>query len=183
MARRIVKRNNTIDATMAAHPQASRPDRGEDRNPLFPDFRGQVELPTVQLRHELPDRTWHVDWLIARDPAGSQPLVTFRLTRRLETLATGQAMDIQRIADHRPAYLEFEGPVSGGRGEVTRLARGLLSVESLAEGWKLEVRWDPGDSQPQADVARHYELMSKTHDFWRVVRVDAVNAPSGDAGR
>ncbi len=37
----------------------------------------------------------------------------------------------ERLADHRAAYLDYEGPVSGDRGAVTRWASG--PVEWLAE--------------------------------------------------
>lgn len=37
--------------------------------------------------------------------------------------------DALRLADHRPAYLDLEGPVSGGRGHVTRLLRGRYETE------------------------------------------------------
>jgi hypothetical protein len=36
---------------------------------------------------------------------------------------------LQRLPDHRRAYLEYEGPVSGGRGEVRRIASGTCAVE------------------------------------------------------
>jgi hypothetical protein len=39
-------------------------------------------------------------------------------------LAASNTVDAQRIADHRLAYLEYEGPISGGRGTVRRLDGG-----------------------------------------------------------
>ncbi len=33
------------------------------------------------------------------------------------------------LADHRSIYLDYEGPISGGRGKVTRWDRGIYSVE------------------------------------------------------
>jgi len=33
------------------------------------------------------------------------------------------------LADHRSIYLDYEGPISGGRGTVTRWDRGIYSVE------------------------------------------------------
>ena len=32
------------------------------------------------------------------------------------------------LADHRLAYLDYEGPVSGGRGEVARWDRGVYTL-------------------------------------------------------
>lgn len=37
-----------------------------------------------------------------------------------------------RIADHRKTYLDYEGPVSGDRGQVTAVDRGQLTMISQA---------------------------------------------------
>ena len=102
---------------------------------------------TVQLLHELPDGTSHVDWMIARDRAGREPLISFRLQRRIDELKPGQRMAAVRIADHRPAYLDYEGPVSDERGSVRRLAWGtVVSEHRQRSSWNLEIRWqDRGD--------------------------------------
>ena len=43
------------------------------------------------------------------------------LTWRLSTPPTpGAAVDAEKAFDHRLVYLDYEGPVSGGRGSVTR---------------------------------------------------------------
>ncbi len=109
---------------------------------LRTDFRR-----TVQLLHELPDGTSHVDWMIARDQAGREPLISFRLQRRIDDLKPGQRMAAERIADHRPAYLDYEGPVSDERGSVRRLAWGtVVSEHRRRSSWNLEIRWqDRGD--------------------------------------
>lgn len=39
----------------------------------------------------------------------------------------------ERIADHRPMYLDYEGPVSGHRGNVTRWDWGTCSIEEQTE--------------------------------------------------
>ncbi len=36
--------------------------------------------------------------------------------------------DAVRLADHRPAYLDYEGPVSRGRGDVTRVLSGTYAT-------------------------------------------------------
>ena len=33
------------------------------------------------------------------------------------------------LADHRREYLEYEGPVSGGRGNVTRIHQGHHNIQ------------------------------------------------------
>jgi hypothetical protein len=39
-------------------------------------------------------------------------------------LAAGNVVDAQQLGDHRIAYLEFEGPLTGGRGSVIRIDAG-----------------------------------------------------------
>lgn len=48
-----------------------------------------------------------------------------------------------RIADHRAVYLEYEGPVSGDRGTVQRVASGQCQQVSLRDG-HLEVLFEDG---------------------------------------
>ena len=43
-------------------------------------------------------------------------------------------MICEALPDHRPAYLEYEGPVSGGRGTVTRWDDGEYQTECQNEG-------------------------------------------------
>ncbi len=38
------------------------------------------------------------------------------------------AVACERMADHRLAYLDYEGPISGDRGEVTRVDQGACIV-------------------------------------------------------
>lgn len=80
------------------------------------------------LRHTLPDGTWHYDWLIDRGDTGK--LLTFRVRDRIDVPEI-TAFTCERTADHRRDYLDYQGPVSGGRGEVERLAEGV--VERLSE--------------------------------------------------
>ena len=45
-----------------------------------------------------------------------------------EEPAADRAIAAEALADHRLEYLEFEGPVSGGRGVVARWDRGACEV-------------------------------------------------------
>jgi len=57
-------------------------------------------------------------------------LRTWRLARSPDVSAP---IDAEAIVDHRLAYLDYEGPVSGGRGEVRRWDRGECEIiESTA---------------------------------------------------
>lgn len=44
--------------------------------------------------------------------------------------ADGACLPARRLADHRPAYLDYEGPVSGDRGAVRRVASGFYETVS-----------------------------------------------------
>jgi hypothetical protein len=55
---------------------------------------------------------------------GGERLVTWRILTSPETWAR-QMPAAERLADHRLAYLSYEGPVSGGRGQVKRVAEGV----------------------------------------------------------
>ncbi|MFG0328050.1 MAG: hypothetical protein ACF8SC_12380 [Phycisphaerales bacterium JB037] len=88
-------------------------------------------LPTVVLHHQFPDDhplgPSHYDWLL--DPGGSREhrLITFRLARRPDT-PDWTRFEAERLPDHRAFYLSHQGPVSGDRGTVTRVARGRCEV-------------------------------------------------------
>jgi hypothetical protein len=47
-------------------------------------------------------------------------------TEKLPTI--GEAVIGQRLADHRLAYLDYEGEISGGRGRVSRVGEGHYDV-------------------------------------------------------
>ncbi len=100
----------------------------------LPFTSGQT-YASVQLRHETPDEPTHIDWMIASTPVDAfdavGPLVTFRAPDRLDALAAaGDHAGLERIADHRPRYLDYEGPLSDDRGVVTRVWRGRLLVDA-----------------------------------------------------
>jgi DNA polymerase Ligase (LigD) len=53
-----------------------------------------------------------------------------RSWRLLGDLAPGIAVPAEATADHRLLYLDYEGPVSGGRGQVTRVDAGTFEWQS-----------------------------------------------------
>lgn len=49
-------------------------------------------------------------------------------------------MEAEALPDHRLAYLQYEGPVSGGRGRVTRWDEGAyVPVATGEEYWEAEL--------------------------------------------
>ena len=115
-------RNNAdFDGLSTDHPE---PGPGPDASPT-PDR-------WCLLRHDLPDGSWHLDLMIAGrafepgvDPA--RPLFTLRLppdTSPRPNDPDCQRFLAERIGDHRAVYLDYEGPIAGGRGRVARIASG-----------------------------------------------------------
>ncbi|MDX2132686.1 MAG: hypothetical protein SFY69_11610 [Planctomycetota bacterium] len=89
----------------------------------------------VLLRHDLPDGSSHYDWMIEATP-GAERLLTFRVSARIDLARSDATSEMrtfraERLPDHRRAYLEFEGDIGGGRGTVTRVARGEATRVSL----------------------------------------------------
>lgn len=105
----------------------------------------------VVLHHLLPDGSGHFDWLLERPsptahapeahpgtntgrPHAQPPMPVDPDARILLSLQTHSRPDDPRagvfaarpLPDHRAIYLTYEGPISGGRGEVRRVAQGVV---------------------------------------------------------
>ncbi len=125
--------------------------------------------PTVLLSHELPDGSRHVDWMIARDPRGRGRLITYRLPRRLDNLPDGEKLTAEEIGLHRSVYLEYEGPVSRGRGRVERLCAGrVVSWEKEPDLWTLEVLWEGDPAAPATSRRQRLRLERQNVHQWTV---------------
>lgn len=92
----------------------------------------------------MSDGSSHIDWMIAQDGADDKrDLVTYRLESRLDKVNIGQSIHAERIADHRWAYLEYEGPISDNRGAVSRVAKGVITSQKRDESiWRMEICWE-----------------------------------------
>jgi hypothetical protein len=103
---------------------------------------------TVLLRHfDIPPGAGlgpdHYDWMI-EPREGSPTLITFRVHNRID-LPDLEAWTFsgERVADHRRDYLTYEGPVSGGRGQVQRDASGeCVYFEESGDSLTVVVRFD-----------------------------------------
>jgi len=71
----------------------------------------------VILEHDHPFLHW--DLLLETDSL----LTSWRL---LQQPRTGRSVDAERLPDHRPLYLDYEGPVGKDRGSVKRIAAGTF---------------------------------------------------------
>lgn len=132
-------------------------------------------LPTVLLRHELPDGTHHYDWLLAQDAQLSLPLITWRCPSRIDTLQPGESLRIERLPDHRQMYLQYEGQVSGDRGFVQRERAGVVwnSQSSPTEAHEIELQWQ----NLGAKCTQRLSLTPKPADNWSVTCVDRCDEP------
>ena len=98
----------------------------------------------VVLIHDHPVLHWD---LMLEEP---QSLRTWRLAARP---AAGAEIEAEALAPHRITYLDYEGPVSGGRGSVSRDASGHYS---LLEDTPAEVRISlVCEGFPDSCVLRH----------------------------
>ncbi len=91
---------------------------------------------------ESPDALW--TWKLSQDP----------------TTGAGKAIEAVRIGNHRKHYLDYEGPVSGDRGEVQRVDHGemvLIDADENAVTAKLTGQ----------HLVNTYRLMRVAGDRWR----------------
>ena len=67
-------------------------------------------------------------------------LATWQLPASPLDLPPGSDMPATRIQPHRSAYLDYEGPVSRGRGEVRRIDRGTYERVHVDESrWRIRL--------------------------------------------
>jgi hypothetical protein len=70
----------------------------------------------------------HFDLLLELRPGA--PLASWRAPR----WPLGDHAPLEAAVDHRALYLDYEGPVSGGRGEVRRVDGGALAALTVRDG-------------------------------------------------
>ena len=93
-------------------------------------------LRYVVLRHEgVPKPHFDVMW----ESRPGSPLVTIRT----DDWPMRDPTCFERLPDHRREYLDYEGPVSGGRGHVRRIASGTCTFEVNLDD-SIIVRFDSG---------------------------------------
>jgi hypothetical protein len=75
-------------------------------------------------------------WALAQLPRAWQAahLRTVATHPHCPPLSDGNTIPADKLPDHRLAYLDYEGPVSGGRGEVVRAANGSYAATARRDG-------------------------------------------------
>jgi len=106
----------------------------------------------------------HYDLMLEMLEAG-EALATWRLERNCLDLRPGEALAARKLPDHRRAYLSHQGPVSGGRGRVTRVHAGTYETLDHRPD-RLVVRLDSPGASAMFELARTAE----PGDDWRITR-------------
>ncbi len=125
-------------------------------------------VASVILRHDTPDGGEHLDWMILLE---SGWFMTFRTDTRPDQ-APGR-FEAKRLVDHRAAYLDFEGEISGGRGRVTRMARGEVRLLEFADERVVVEGWYAGKDGTGLRKPARWTGSRVNADVWEFERTDA----------
>ncbi len=96
-------------------------------------------------------------------------LATWQLDRLPDDSPADQPIEARKLPDHRLAYLSYEGPVTGNRGQVQRGDHGTYElVEQSPVRWEFRLQ---GTS-----VSGLFELVeiSPDEDLWTFRRLDEI---------
>ena len=115
-------------------------------------------------------RELHWDLLI--EVPGQELLPTWRLVRN--PVAAASAVPAQRIQDHRRLFLDYEGGLSGGQGQVRRIDRGPATVEQLdpeilvvvLDGQRLRGRFEIARTRGGQTIFRRVGKSCQWHRNW-----------------
>ena len=107
----------------------------------------------VLLHHDLPDSSWHLDWMLEQPGTDSRRLITFRVDQRIDDPAC-EMFHAEHLADHRAIYLEYEGDISRNRGCVRRLARGECEILDMTDRSLIaRITWDSSPRMARGTLA------------------------------
>jgi len=145
------------------------------RKPSPPRYtQAMSESPsTVVLLHRCPDGSAHFDWLLRLLPEQERALLSLRTTQRPDQLTPGQCISAELLPPHRTIYLTYEGPLTGNRGEVERVAEGrILEIsDSALPPHTLTIHW------PQSPSPVTYQL-KPAGESDRTVEISRLPAPA-----
>jgi hypothetical protein len=81
-------------------------------------------------------------------------------------IASSNIVDAEQLADHRLAYLGYEGPISGDRGIVRRVEAGDFTIsQANPDVWNVRVQGGVirGEINLQRVVGRRWQLTFQPH--------------------
>lgn len=85
----------------------------------------------------------YTHWDLLLELPQRELLATWRVECPPETWGEAGILPVQALPDHRRLYLDYQGPISGQRGTVSRFDRGLLHIVQLSpKNIVAEVRGD-----------------------------------------
>ena len=113
----------------------------------------------VVLLHALPTGESHFDLMIEDGDA----LATWRVDSDPALVSTDRPVMCTRIDDHRPVYLDYEGPVSRNRGDVRRHDSGTCIVGDLS-GSLIQIRFQGKHLIGDCELAQ----VESSRDQWRL---------------
>ena len=94
-------------------------------------------------------------------------------TFRFPTLPSPKRTIVEKLQDHRRDYLDYEGPISGGRGEVRRLMSHWCELIADRSGWIDATGMQVIDSyhltflDPRAPFDRQLLIIKLTSNEWQ----------------
>lgn len=103
----------------------------------------------------------HYDFMLEVGEA----LATWQTACNCLDLREGESSPARKLPDHRLAYLTYQGPVSGGRGQVRRVCQGTF--ETLVDDRRrLVVHLDAPDGPARFELVRN----TSDDDDWIITR-------------
>ena len=100
-----------------------------------------LRVPTALLLHRTPVGSHH-DWLVGTPEYLCEPgsgLWTARISPASRDWHRLGRFDMTELPPHRRAYLDYQGPISDGRGTVVRIDRGSAVIRLWARD---RIVWD-----------------------------------------
>jgi hypothetical protein len=117
-----------------------------------------TNLRYVVLRHDgIPDA--HFDLMFETGPG------SMLQTWRLSEWPVRSVESVTRIRDHRRAFLDFQGDLTGGRGTVIRIDEGTCGVEVANNRVTLELASPPGKivlEREPGPTEEHWNIRSES---------------------
>jgi hypothetical protein len=117
----------------------------------------------------------HWDWMLEPPERKTKGLITFASIRNPRSGWDGELLD--ELPPHRSVYLDYEGPISGDRGQVQRVATGRfrwmeLSTEKLTlELVSMDFSETPFTPWPTGRYCLTRETPFASSISWRLIHV------------